>query len=73
VNSGTDRRGATSIITGEVPLSSMFDYANELRSMTQGKGTFSMEFLCYRPMPRSLQEEVIIRRREEKKEQLALA
>ena len=43
----------------------MFDYANELRSMTQGKGGFSMEFLCYRQVPKSIQEEVVAKRREE--------
>jgi elongation factor G len=49
----------------------MFDYANELRSMTQGKGGFSMEFLCYRQVPRGIQAEVIEKRRKEKKESLA--
>ena len=39
----------------------MFDYANELRSMTQGKGTFSMEFQCYRQVPRGLQGEILER------------
>ena len=51
----------------------MFDYANELRSMTQGKGTFSMEFARYKQVPASLQEEVVTRRRAEKEEQLATA
>jgi len=50
----------------EVPLASMFDYANELRSMTQGKGSFTMEFNRYKQVPKSIQEEVVIRRREEK-------
>ena len=57
---------AVCIILAEVPLAEMFDYANEIRSMTQGKGTFSMEFLCYRQAPRSVTEEVLKRRREEK-------
>ena len=52
-------------INGEVPLSSMFDYANELRSMTQGKGQFSMEFLAYRQVPRGLQGEILERRKKE--------
>jgi elongation factor G len=56
------------IINGEVPLSTMFDYANELRSMTQGKGTFSMEFLCYRQVPRGLQTEILEKRRQAKEE-----
>lgn len=53
------------VINGEVPLSSMFDYANELRSMTQGKGQFSMEFLAYRQVPRGLQGEILERRKKE--------
>ncbi len=56
------------IILAEVPLAEMFDYANEIRSMTQGKGTFSMEFLCYRQAPKNVQEEVLERRRKEKAE-----
>ena len=55
-------------INGEVPLSSMFDYANELRSMTQGKGTFTMEFKKYAMLPRGLQAEVVEKRRKEKAE-----
>jgi elongation factor G len=59
------------VINGEAPLSAMFDYANELRSMTQGKGTFSMEFLAYRQVPRGLQGEILERRRKEKEAQAA--
>jgi elongation factor G len=39
----------------------MFGYATELRSLTQGRGTFSMEFGCYKPAPREVQEEVVAR------------
>ncbi len=56
------------IILAEVPLAEMFDYANEIRSMTQGKGTFSMEFLCYRQAPKNVQDGVLARRRKEKEE-----
>lgn len=56
------------IILAEVPLAEMFDYANELRSMTQGKGGFSMEFKCYRQAPRNIQEIVLEKRRKEKEE-----
>jgi elongation factor G len=59
------------VINAEVPLASMFDYANELRSMTQGKASFSMEFSRYKQVPRSIQEEVVERRRREKKERAA--
>ena len=71
VISGTDVREGTTVILAEVPLASMFDYANELRSMTQGKGGFSMEFGSYKQVPRSIQEEVVARRRREKEERLA--
>ena len=43
----------------EVPLSEMFGYSNDLRSMTQGKGSFSMEFLKYQKLPARYQEEVV--------------
>jgi elongation factor G len=71
--SGSEVRMGTSIITAEVPLAMMFDYANELRSMTQGKGTFSMEFARYKQVPRNLQDEIVTRRREEKAERMAMA
>ncbi|HUG19636.1 MAG TPA: elongation factor G [Planctomycetaceae bacterium] len=64
VNSSTVKAG-TVYLTAEVPLAMMFDYANELRSMTQGKGTFSMEFSKYSQVPRGLQDEIVERRRRE--------
>jgi elongation factor G len=68
---GSEVNGGVCVINGEAPLSAMFDYANELRSMTQGKGTFSMEFLAYRQVPRGLQGEILERRRKEKEAQAA--
>ncbi|MEX0700770.1 MAG: elongation factor G [Planctomycetales bacterium] len=65
-------RGGVTVILAEVPLATMFDYANELRSMTQGKGTFSMEFSKYRQVPGNLQDEIVRRRKAEKEERLAL-
>lgn len=70
VNSAETRDG-TCYIVAEVPLANMFDYANELRSMTQGKGGFSMEFSRYSQVPRNIQQEVVERRRKEKEERLA--
>lgn len=58
----------TSVVLAEVPLSNMFDYANELRSMTQGKGSFTMEFAKYKQAPSNVQEEVVERRRKEREE-----
>ncbi len=54
------------VINAEVPLAEMFDYANELRSMTQGKGGFTMEFCKYKLLPRSLQDDVVEKRRADK-------
>jgi len=68
VISSTETNMGNTVILAEVPLSSMFDYANELRSMTQGKGTFSMEFAKYAMLPRNLQTEVVEKRRKEKAE-----
>jgi len=64
----TDTREGTAYINAEIPLAAMFDYANELRSMTQGKGGFSMEFGSYKQVPKNIQEEVVERRRKEKAE-----
>ena len=52
----------------EVPLSETFGYATDLRSMTQGQGTFSMEVSGYRQVPASVQMEVVEARRKEREE-----
>ena len=54
----------------EVPLSETFGYATDLRSMTQGQGTFTMELRGYRKVPKSVQEEVIAERRKQKEDKL---
>jgi elongation factor G len=46
-------------ITANVPLAEMFGYATDVRSMTQGRGTFSMEFRRYDEVPRNLAETLI--------------
>ncbi len=56
---GTEARSGFAVIQAEVPLSEMFGYSNDLRSMTQGKGTFSMEFLKYQKLPARFQEEIV--------------
>jgi elongation factor G len=59
----TEAQGADTRIEGEVPLSETFGYSTDLRSMTQGQGTFSMEFAKYKRLPRNLEEEVIAERK----------
>jgi elongation factor G len=56
---GIDTRPGTQVITSYVPLSEMFGYSTELRSMTQGRATYTMHFHRYEEAPRSVREEVI--------------
>jgi elongation factor G len=56
---GFDAHAGSKVVQAEVPLSDMFGYATDLRSKTQGRATFSMEFLAYEPLPASLSEKVI--------------
>jgi elongation factor G len=58
---GMELRGTTQIIKSMVPLSEMFGYATELRSRTQGRGSFTMHFGKYEEVPASLAEEIINR------------
>jgi elongation factor G len=58
---GVELRGTTQIIKAMVPLSEMFGYATELRSRTQGRGSFTMHFGRYEEVPASLAEEIISR------------
>ncbi len=56
---GTSEERGETTIEAEVPLSEMFGYATDLRSMTQGKAEFTMEFKKYAPVPRNIQDELI--------------
>ncbi len=63
----TETVGASCRIDGEIPLAETFGYMTNLRSMTQGQGTFSMEFLKYKKVPNSIQEAIIKERKEQAK------
>jgi len=52
-------RGGTNVIVGEVPLAKMFGYATDLRSLTQGRATFTLQFAHYSPVPASVSEEIL--------------
>lgn len=59
--SGAEIKANAAIILVEVPLANMFGYSTDLRSLTQGQATFSMEFSCYRRCPIAIQEEIVER------------
>jgi elongation factor G len=52
-------RAGTNVIVGEAPLANMFGYATDLRSLTQGRATFTLQFSHYSPVPPSLSEEIL--------------
>ena len=56
---GQEERGTATAITALVPLSEMFGYATDLRSATQGRASYNMQFDSYRPVPKSVSEEII--------------
>jgi len=56
---GMDTHVSGQEITAEVPLSEMFGYATQLRSMSKGRATYSMLFECYREVPKSAQEQIL--------------
>jgi elongation factor G len=56
-----EARGGSQVINSRVPLSEMFGYATDLRSRTQGRGSYSMHFDRYEPAPASVSEEVVAR------------
>jgi len=64
---GTVEESNYTSVEAEVPLSEMFGYSTVLRSLTQGKAEFTMEFATYRQVPKSVSEEIIKKFQEEKK------
>ncbi|GAB4280699.1 MAG: elongation factor G [Candidatus Promineifilaceae bacterium] len=65
---GTDQEGTKTIVKAEVPLAEMQTYAADLRSMTQGRGVFSMKFLRYDNVRPDLQEKIIAEARKAREE-----
>lgn len=59
---GTESRGLVQAVKGIVPLSSMFGYMNQLRSMTSGRGNFTMEFARYDVVPQNIADEIAKKR-----------
>ena len=56
---GMEPRGSTQVVRAAVPLAEMFGYATDLRSMTQGRATYSMEFGHYAEVPPNLAAELV--------------
>ena len=56
---GMEPRGNAQVIRASVPLSEMFGYATDLRSSTQGRAAYTMQFSAYEPVPKSVSEEII--------------
>ncbi len=56
---GQESRGNTTVISAKVPLGNMFGYATDLRSGTQGRAMYTMQFDSYEPVPKSVQEEIV--------------
>jgi elongation factor G len=60
--SGMEARGSAQAISAEVPLASMFGYSTDVRSMTQGRATYTMQFARYAPVPTRVTESIVERR-----------
>lgn len=64
---GTVEEGNYTVVEADVPLSEMFGYSTALRSLTQGKAEFTMEFATFKQVPKGLSEELIKKYQDEKK------
>ena len=62
---GMEQRGASQVIRAQVPLAEMFGYATDLRSRTQGRATYTMQFHSYQEVPDSIAREIVARVRGE--------
>ncbi|MCF4113771.1 MULTISPECIES: elongation factor G [Dethiosulfovibrio] len=66
---GVDSMGRLQIVKAQVPLAEMFQYAIQLRSMTSGRGNFTMSYSHYDPVPEEISKKVIARRQSETEEE----
>jgi elongation factor G len=66
---GMDNVRGKSIIIAEVPYAELLRYANDLRSITQGRGIYNIEFLRYEPVPQHLSQAIIDEAKREKEEE----
>jgi elongation factor G len=64
---GSQDEGVLCVIEAQIPLAEMFGYSTVLRSLTQGKAQFTMEFASYKQVPQSIAEELVKKAAEEKK------
>jgi elongation factor G len=64
---GSQEEGVMCAIDAQVPLVEMFGYSTVLRSLTQGRAQFTMEFSAYKKVPQSIAEELLKKASEEKK------
>ena len=62
---GMEQRGNAQVVSAQVPIAEMFGYATDLRSRTQGRATYTMQFDSYQPVPESISQEIIARVRGE--------
>jgi len=60
---GNETKPGVQVVNAEVPLGEMFGYATDLRSQTQGRGTFTMEFLKYNEVPKNIAETIVGQRK----------
>jgi elongation factor G len=55
----SESRAGSQIVSAEVPLAAMFGYSTDLRSSTQGRATYTMQFSHYEPVPKNIAEEIV--------------
>ncbi len=66
---GMDQVGSLQVLKAEIPMAEVAGYSTELKSMTGGEGSFTLEFARYDPVPSHVQEEIVARRQHQKEEE----